>query len=94
MSRLSFTRRAVLALVAVCVVCGVPDWLVQRVDAHKPVTSKYTYWEDVYPIVKEHCGSCHAPGGIAPMSLLTYDAARPWAESIRLELTAGHMPPW
>jgi mono/diheme cytochrome c family protein len=67
---------------------------VQRLDAHKPVTSKYTYWDDVYPIVKEHCGSCHAPGGIAPMSLLTYDAARPWAESIRLELTAGHMPPW
>ena len=53
-----------------------------------------TYSEDVYPIVKEHCGSCHAPGGVAPMSLLTYEAARPWAESIRLELTAGHMPPW
>src|SRR5262249_51847581 len=67
---------------------------VQWLDAHKPVTSKYTYWDDVYPIVKEHCGSCHAPGGVAPMSLLTYDAARPWAESIRLELTAGHMPPW
>jgi mono/diheme cytochrome c family protein len=67
---------------------------IQPVDAHKPVTSKYTYSEDVYPIVKEHCGSCHAPGGVAPMSLLTYEAARPWAESIRLEITAGHMPPW
>jgi hypothetical protein len=67
---------------------------VARVDAHKPVTSKYTFSEDVYPIVKEHCGSCHVPGGIAPMSLLTYEDARPWAESIRLELTSGHMPPW
>jgi hypothetical protein len=67
---------------------------IAHLDAHKPVTSKYTYWEDVYPILKEHCGNCHAPGGIAPMSLLTYDAARPWAESIRLELTAAHMPPW
>ena len=28
------------------------------------------------------------------MSLLTYDEARPWAESIRLELASGHMPPW
>lgn len=63
-------------------------------DAHKPVTSKYNYTEDVYPIVKEHCGGCHVTGGIAPMSLLTYDDARPWAESIRLELTSGHMPPW
>jgi hypothetical protein len=67
---------------------------IARVDAHKPVTSKYTFSEDVYPIVKEHCGGCHVPGGIAPMSLLTYEDARPWAESIRLELTLGHMPPW
>ena len=65
-----------------------------RLDAHKPVTSKYTFADDVYPIVKEHCGGCHAPGGIAPMSLMTYEDARPWAESIRLELTSGHMPPW
>jgi hypothetical protein len=64
------------------------------VDAHKPVTSKYTFSEDVYPIVKEHCGGCHVTGGIAPMSLMTYEDARPWAESIRLELTSGHMPPW
>src|SRR5260221_5398405 len=28
------------------------------------------------------------------MSLLTYDEARRWAESIRLELASGHMPPW
>jgi hypothetical protein len=28
------------------------------------------------------------------MSLMTYEDARPWAESIRLELTTGHMPPW
>jgi mono/diheme cytochrome c family protein len=67
---------------------------VAPLGAHKPVTSKYTYSEDVYPIVKEHCGGCHVGGGIAPMSLLTYEDARPWAESIRLELTSGHMPPW
>jgi hypothetical protein len=65
-----------------------------QVVAHKPVTSKYTYSEDVYPIVKAHCAGCHVPGGIAPMSLLTYEEARPWAESIRLELTSAHMPPW
>src|SRR5256885_17245067 len=67
---------------------------IARVDAHKPVTSKYTFSEDVYPIVREHCGSCHVTGGIAPMSLMTYEDARPWAESIRLELTGGPMPPW
>jgi len=66
----------------------------QPVGAHKPVTSKYTFTEDVYPIVNRACGACHRPGGVAPMSLLTYDEARPWAESIRLELASGHMPPW
>jgi mono/diheme cytochrome c family protein len=68
--------------------------LVEGASAHKPITSKYTYTEDVYPIVSRHCGACHAPDGVAPMSLLTFDDARPWAESIRQELTAGHMPPW
>jgi len=28
------------------------------------------------------------------MSLMTYDEAFPWAESIRAELVANHMPPW
>jgi mono/diheme cytochrome c family protein len=87
--RFATARRALAAIICLGALV-----LVQRVDAHKPVTSKYTYWEDVYPIIKEHCGSCHAQGGVAPMSLLTYDDARPWAESIRIELTAGHMPPW
>ncbi len=28
------------------------------------------------------------------MSLMTYNDAVPWAESIRDELSAGRMPPW
>jgi len=63
-------------------------------EAHKPITSPFTFSEDVLPIVKAQCGACHAPGGVAPMSLLTHTDAVPWAESIRVELMAGHMPPW
>jgi hypothetical protein len=81
-------KAGVILLTAAIVVAAV------TLDAHKPVTSKYTFWEDVFPIVKEHCGGCHVAGGIAPMSLMSYEDARPWAESIRLELTSGHMPPW
>ena len=65
-----------------------------RSEAHKPVTSPYTYNEDVFPIVRDRCGRCHIPGGVAPMSLMTYKDAFPWGESIRTELVAGHMPPW
>ena len=65
-----------------------------RSYAHKPVTSPYTFTEDVLPIVREKCGACHTTGGVAPMSLLTHADAVPWGESIRAELMAGHMPPW
>jgi hypothetical protein len=67
---------------------------VQRGEAHKAITSKYTYNDDVFPILRDRCASCHVPGGVAPMSLMTYDDAFPWAESIRAELVAAHMPPW
>ncbi len=67
---------------------------VQRGEAHKAITSKYTYNDDVFPILRDRCSSCHVPGGVAPMSLMTYDDAFPWAESIRAELVAAHMPPW
>lgn len=66
---------------------------VQMSEAHKPMTSKYTYNDDVFPILQDRCGRCHVSGGVAPMSLLTYKDAVPWAESIRGELIAGHMPP-
>lgn len=63
-------------------------------EAHKAITSKYTYNDDVFPIFRDRCSRCHVPGGVAPMSLMTYDDAFPWAESIRAELIAAHMPPW
>ena len=63
-------------------------------EAHRPVTSKYDYNRDVFPLLRDNCGRCHVDGGAAPMSLLTYKDAVPWAESIRDELTTGRMPPW
>jgi hypothetical protein len=62
--------------------------------AHTPITSKYAYNEDVFPIFRDRCGQCHYQGGPAPMSLLTYHDAVPWAQSIREELVAEKMPPW
>jgi hypothetical protein len=83
-------RNALAALVAcACVVLSS-----KHGEAHKPITSPYTFNEDVLPIVKERCGSCHYAGGVAPMSLMTHADAVPWGESIRAELMAGHMPPW
>jgi len=47
------------------------------VQAHKPITSKYSYNADVWPIFRNRCGTCHVPGGVAPMSLLDYKNALP-----------------
>ena len=66
----------------------------QTTEAHKGITSKYNYNEHVFPILRERCGSCHYAGGPAPMSLVDYIAAVPWAESIREALIAQKMPPW
>jgi hypothetical protein len=55
-------------------------------EAHKGVTSKFTYNTEAYPIFLNRCGHCHVAGGVGPMSLLNYDEAFPWAESLRTEL--------
>ena len=87
------SRIAAPALVAAIAMAASVTWSV-RTDAHKPITSPFTFSDDVLPIVRERCGECHAPGAVAPMSLLTHADTIPWAESIRVELMAGHMPPW
>ena len=69
-------------------------WQTAPVEAHKSITSKYLYNEDVFPVFKAHCGRCHVEGGVAPMSLMTYDDAFPWAESLRIELLNETIPAW
>jgi hypothetical protein len=53
-----------------------------------------TFTKDVAPIFQEKCEACHRPDSIAPMSLRTYEEARPWARSIRARVESRQMPPW
>jgi hypothetical protein len=53
-----------------------------------------TFTHDVAPILFKHCVTCHRPGQIAPMSLLSYAETRPWAKSIRNKVVSRDMPPW
>ena len=53
-----------------------------------------TFAGDVAQILFEKCVTCHRPGEIAPMSLMSYAEVRPWARSIRNQVQAGTMPPW
>jgi len=53
-----------------------------------------TFSKDVAPIFYQRCVACHHPNDIAPMSLLDYKSARPWAKAIREAVLARKMPPW
>ena len=53
-----------------------------------------TFSKDVAPIFQAKCQECHQPNSIAPMSLITYQEARPWARSIKERVATRQMPPW
>src|SRR5207247_8203189 len=53
-----------------------------------------TFNRDVAPILYARCVGCHRPNDVAPMSLLTYQDARPYARAIKTKVTAREMPPW
>src|ERR1700731_5502631 len=53
-----------------------------------------TFTKDVAPIFQEHCQNCHHAGTVAPMSLVKYEDARPWARAIKQRVSAREMPPW
>ncbi len=56
--------------------------------------TQVTFSKDVAPILYRNCTSCHRPGTTAPMSLLTFTSARPYAKSIRNQVMDRQMPPW
>src|SRR5262245_8577956 len=53
-----------------------------------------TFTKDIAPIFQEKCESSHRTGSIRPMSLVTYQEGRPWAQSIASRIKARQMPPW
>jgi len=59
-----------------------------------PSAAAITFSKDVAPILYKSCVSCHRPGEVAPMSLITYKDVRPWASAIRRRVVSREMPPW
>ena len=75
-------RRAILT--AMMIACAAPAFA-----AGAPTFSK-----DVAPILYKSCAECHRASAMAPMSLLTYEEARPWARAIKQKVATRQMPPW
>ncbi|HZS07283.1 MAG TPA: hypothetical protein VFD58_20770 [Blastocatellia bacterium] len=53
-----------------------------------------TFARHVAPIFQKRCEECHRQGGVAPMSLVTYEESRPWARAIREKVVSREMPPF
>src|SRR5689334_16929416 len=69
---------------------GIAAWAAP--NSSSPVST--TFNKDVLPILQKNCQECHRPGEVAPMSLLTYTDARPWAKAIKAAVLSKNMPPW
>src|SRR6266852_246990 len=80
--------KAVFSLM-IAIIAGATSVSAQTVSEQQP-----TFTKDVAPIFQRSCQNCHRPGSIAPMSLLTFDDARPWARSIKAKVVSREMPPW
>src|SRR5262245_56736819 len=76
-------RRALVAVagvaVAVAAALSTPLEVAARGTAAPPVT----FAKDIAPILQRSCQNCHRPNSLAPMSLMTYEEARPYAASIK-----------
>jgi mono/diheme cytochrome c family protein len=53
-----------------------------------------TFSNEVVRILQQNCQQCHQPGGIGPMSLMTYQDARRWATRIKTQVVERNMPPY
>jgi len=75
---------------AVCVTLGGMGIAADAAAGSAPAT----FYKDALPILEKNCQNCHRAGQIGPMSLLTYEEARPWAKAIKSEVANRKMPPW
>jgi hypothetical protein len=62
--------------------------------ADSSAQSPPTFNLDVARILYDKCVTCHRPGEVAPMSLVTYEDTRPWVRAIQTRVAAREMPPW
>jgi mono/diheme cytochrome c family protein len=62
-------------------------------QAHDVITTAVTWDREISRVVYARCASCHHTGGTA-FTLMTYQAARPWAAAIKDAVLHRRMPPW
>ena len=87
-------KRIQIARIAAMLTAFVATGLITIAAAAGRTDKTVTFNRDVAPIFFAKCAECHRDGEVAPMSLLTYKEARPWARSIKEKVVKREMPPW
>ena len=76
----------------------VPVTMSAQPNGSGSAADEITFAKEIAPILQRSCQQCHRPASVAPMSLLTYEEARPWARAMKMRTALRHrrgaMPPW
>ena len=84
----------IYVVIGILLACGSLAWA----QTSTTTGDEMTFSEDIAPILQQKCQTCHQPGSIGPMSLVTYEEVRPWARAIKHRTgrgpVPGVMPPW
>jgi hypothetical protein len=94
MNALHVARAGLKACATTAILGGFGFIVTAAPQAQSPAQPAVTFTKDVAPILQKSCQNCHRPGSIAPMSLVNYEDARPWARSIKTRVEMRQMPPW
>src|SRR5580693_6610070 len=87
-------RNPCIVFAALSFLSAAGAWQLPHLAAGTERSAPPTFYKDVLPILQDHCQSCHRPGEVAPMPLVTYEETRPWAQGISHAVEMKMMPPW
>jgi len=85
-----YVRFGLMSAIATALIPCLKVWGQDDSGQAKPVT----YSNQVVRILQNRCQTCHRPTQIGPFSLLTYESAKNWAETIQEVVNERRMPPW
>jgi hypothetical protein len=85
---------SIVLTILIAIVAQISALAADAKPANAGVREQVTFSKDVAPILQAKCQECHQPNSIAPMSLITFQQARPWARSIKERVVTRQMPPW
>jgi hypothetical protein len=89
-----FSAMGLVLTISIALVAQTSALAADAKPANAGAREQVTFSKDVAPILQAKCQECHQPNSIAPMSLITFKEARPWARSIKERVVTRQMPPW